>query len=173
MSGSKDPWFVRSQCQPATAQLCLTLFPRIVTCALTMKYYVEENVSQHSCTTIRHVVKMLCSISETLIFLFLGVVTVTTEHEWNWAYILFTLFFALVWRGLGKQGFSSDNNPPFHSGSWNMLTSFFFPCLCRCLCAGSDHQPFPHHPVQYERSVWTGLRWPAGGNFFCPGIHAS
>lgn len=68
-----------------------------------MKYYVEENVSQRSCTTIRHVVKMLGSISETLIFFFLGVVTVTTEHEWNWAYILFTLIFAFVWRGLGKQ----------------------------------------------------------------------
>lgn len=76
----------------------------IVTCALTMKYYVEENVSQRSCTTIRHVVKMLGTISETLIFFFLGVVTITTEHEWNWGYILFTLLFAFVWRGLGTIG---------------------------------------------------------------------
>lgn len=67
-----------------------------------MKYYVEENVSQRSCTTIRHVIKMLSTISETLIFFFLGVVTITTEHEWNWAYIVFTLVFAFVWRGLGK-----------------------------------------------------------------------
>lgn len=78
-------------------------FCSIVTCALTMKYYVEENVSQRSCTTIRHVVKMLGSISETLIFFFLGVVTITTEHEWNWGYILFTLLFAFIWRGLGKE----------------------------------------------------------------------
>ena len=78
-------------------------FCSIVTCALTMKYYVEENVSQRSCTTIRHVIKMLGSISETLIFFFLGVVTITTEHEWNWGYILFTLLFAFLWRGLGKQ----------------------------------------------------------------------
>lgn len=69
-----------------------------------MKYYVEENVSQRSCTTIRHVVKMLGTISETLIFFFLGVVTITTEHEWNWGYILFTLLFAFVWRGLGMMG---------------------------------------------------------------------
>ncbi|XP_054915187.1 sodium/hydrogen exchanger 2-like [Poeciliopsis prolifica] len=73
----------------------------IITCAITMKYYVEENVSQRSCTTIRHVVKMLATISETLIFFFLGVVTITTLHEWNWAFILFTLFFAFLWRGLG------------------------------------------------------------------------
>ncbi|KAL3999701.1 hypothetical protein ACER0C_007472 [Sarotherodon galilaeus] len=73
----------------------------IVVCAITMKYHVEENVSQTSCTTIRHVVKMLSTVSETLIFFFLGVVTVTTEHEWSWAYILFTLLFAFVWRGIG------------------------------------------------------------------------
>ena len=74
---------------------------RIVVCALTMRHYVEANVSQRSCTTIRHVIKMLASISETLIFFFLGVVTITTDHEWNWGYILATLLFAFIWRGLG------------------------------------------------------------------------
>ncbi|XP_035029779.1 sodium/hydrogen exchanger 2 [Hippoglossus stenolepis] len=83
----------------------------IVTCALTMKYYVEENVSQRSCTTIRHVVKMLGSIAETLIFFFLGVVTITTEHEWNWGYIMFTLLFAFVWRGLGILVLTQIINP--------------------------------------------------------------
>ncbi|CAB1434671.1 unnamed protein product [Pleuronectes platessa] len=83
----------------------------IITCAITMKYYVEENVSQRSCTTIRHVVKMLATISETLIFFFLGVVTITTQHEWNWAYILFTLLFAFIWRGLGILVLSQIINP--------------------------------------------------------------
>ncbi|XP_077585593.1 sodium/hydrogen exchanger 2-like [Stigmatopora nigra] len=83
----------------------------IVICAITMKYYVEENVSQRSCTTIRHVVKMLATISETLIFFFLGVVTITSEHEWNWAYILFTLLFALLWRGIGILVLSQIVNP--------------------------------------------------------------
>ncbi|CAM9323642.1 unnamed protein product [Lampetra planeri] len=49
----------------------------IITCAITMKYYVEENVSQRSCTTIRHVVKMLATISETLIFFFLGILVLS------------------------------------------------------------------------------------------------
>nr|XP_040028951.1 sodium/hydrogen exchanger 2-like [Gasterosteus aculeatus aculeatus] len=83
----------------------------LITCAITMKYYVEENVSQSSCTTIRHVVKMLATISETLIFFFLGVVTITTEHEWNWAYILFTLLFAFVWRGIGMLVLTQIINP--------------------------------------------------------------
>ncbi|XP_028991556.1 sodium/hydrogen exchanger 2 [Betta splendens] len=73
----------------------------IVTCAIVMKSYVEENVSQRSCSSVRHMIKMFGSVSETLIFFFLGVVTVTTEHEWNWAYVLFTLLFAFLWRCLG------------------------------------------------------------------------
>uniref|UniRef100_A0A3B5A188 Sodium/hydrogen exchanger n=1 Tax=Stegastes partitus TaxID=144197 RepID=A0A3B5A188_9TELE len=83
----------------------------IITCAITMKYYVEENVSQRSCTTIRHVVKMLATVSETLIFFFLGVVTITTEHEWSWAYVLFTLLFAFVWRGIGMLVLTQIVNP--------------------------------------------------------------
>lgn len=95
----------------------------IVTCALTMKYYVEENVSQRSCTTIRHVVKMLGTISETLIFFFLGVVTLTTEHEWNWGYILFTLLFAFVWRGLGVLVLTQIINP-FRTIPFNLKDQF-------------------------------------------------
>ncbi|KAM9710080.1 sodium/hydrogen exchanger 2 [Menidia menidia] len=95
----------------------------IITCALTMKYYVEENVSQRSCTTVRHVVKMLGSISETLIFFFLGVVTITTNHEWNWGYILFTLLFAFVWRGLGVLVLTQIINP-FRTIPFNMKDQF-------------------------------------------------
>ncbi|XP_061572279.1 sodium/hydrogen exchanger 2-like [Cololabis saira] len=83
----------------------------IIICAITMKYYVEENVSQRSCTTIRHVVKMLATVSETLIFFFLGVVTITTEHEWNWAYVLFTLLFAFFWRVMGILVLTQIINP--------------------------------------------------------------
>uniref|UniRef100_A0A3Q4GCT8 Sodium/hydrogen exchanger n=1 Tax=Neolamprologus brichardi TaxID=32507 RepID=A0A3Q4GCT8_NEOBR len=95
----------------------------IITCALTMKYYVEENVSQRSCTTIRHVIKMVASISETLIFFFLGVVTITTDHEWNWGYILFTLLFAFVWRGLGILVLTQIINP-FRTIPFNMKDQF-------------------------------------------------
>ncbi|XP_009664753.2 sodium/hydrogen exchanger 4 [Struthio camelus] len=69
-------------------------------CAVTMKKYVEENVSQNSYTTIKYFMKMLSSISETLIFVFMGVSTVGKNHEWNWAFICFTLLFCLIWRAL-------------------------------------------------------------------------
>ncbi|XP_026513168.1 sodium/hydrogen exchanger 4 [Terrapene carolina triunguis] len=69
-------------------------------CAVTMKKYVEENVSQNSYTTIKYFMKMLSSVSETLIFVFMGVSTVGRNHEWNWAFVSFTLLFCLIWRVL-------------------------------------------------------------------------
>ncbi|OCT95269.1 sodium/hydrogen exchanger 2 [Xenopus laevis] len=73
----------------------------ITTCAVSMKKYVEENVSQKSYTTIKYFMKMLSSVSETLIFIFMGVSTVGQNHEWNWAFVCFTLFFCLFWRAVG------------------------------------------------------------------------
>uniref|UniRef100_A0ACB8FJ27 Sodium/hydrogen exchanger 2 n=1 Tax=Sphaerodactylus townsendi TaxID=933632 RepID=A0ACB8FJ27_9SAUR len=68
---------------------------------MTMNKYVEENVSQKSYTTIKYFMKMLSSVSETLIFIFMGVSTVGKNHEWNWAFVCFTLLFCLFWRALG------------------------------------------------------------------------
>uniref|UniRef100_A0A7N4PRF4 Sodium/hydrogen exchanger n=1 Tax=Sarcophilus harrisii TaxID=9305 RepID=A0A7N4PRF4_SARHA len=73
----------------------------ITACAMTMNKYVEENVSQKSYTTIKYFMKMLSSVSETLIFIFMGVSTVGKNHEWNWAFVCFTLIFCLIWRALG------------------------------------------------------------------------
>uniref|UniRef100_A0A8D0L4R9 Sodium/hydrogen exchanger n=1 Tax=Sphenodon punctatus TaxID=8508 RepID=A0A8D0L4R9_SPHPU len=73
----------------------------ITACAMTMNKYVEENVSQKSFTTIKYFMKMLSSVSETLIFIFMGVSTIGKNHEWNWAFVSFTLLFCLIWRALG------------------------------------------------------------------------
>ncbi|KAJ1078041.1 hypothetical protein K5549_011368 [Capra hircus] len=72
----------------------------ITACAVTMKKYVEENVSQTSYTTIKYFMKMLSSVSETLIFIFMGVSTIGKNHEWNWAFICFTLVFCQIWRAI-------------------------------------------------------------------------
>ncbi|KAJ7319720.1 hypothetical protein JRQ81_019231 [Phrynocephalus forsythii] len=72
----------------------------ITACAVTMKKYVEANVSQNSYTTIKYFMKMLSSISETLIFVFMGVSTISRNHEWNWAFVCFTLVFCIIWRAI-------------------------------------------------------------------------
>ncbi|XP_033031488.1 sodium/hydrogen exchanger 4 [Trachypithecus francoisi] len=84
----------------AAETLYLSGILAITACAVTMKKYVEENVSQTSYTTIKYFMKMLSSVSETLIFIFMGVSTVGKNHEWNWAFICFTLAFCQIWRAL-------------------------------------------------------------------------
>ncbi|XP_073520861.1 sodium/hydrogen exchanger 4 [Phyllobates terribilis] len=69
-------------------------------CAMTMKKYIEENISKNSSITIKYFMKMVSSVSETLIFIFMGVSTVGKNHEWNWAFVSFTLLFCLIWRTL-------------------------------------------------------------------------
>ncbi|XP_072119327.1 sodium/hydrogen exchanger 2 [Mobula birostris] len=73
----------------------------LIACSMSMKRYVEENISMKSSTTIKYFLKMWSSVSETLIFIFLGVSTITEKHEWNWAFVCFTLLFCLIWRALG------------------------------------------------------------------------
>ena len=52
---------------------------RITFCGITMKNYVEANISAKSSTTIKYTMKMLSSSSETIIFMFLGVNTVNDK----------------------------------------------------------------------------------------------
>ena len=67
-----------------------------------MKKYVEYNISQKSHTTIKYFMKMLANISETVIFMFLGLSTVVDTHDWDTAFVLLTLLFCLVYRTIGK-----------------------------------------------------------------------
>ncbi|KAM6923997.1 sodium/hydrogen exchanger 2-like [Xenentodon cancila] len=73
----------------------------IVTSAVTMKQYVEANVSERSNTSIQYFLKMWSSVSETLIFIFLGVSTIQDVHMWSWPFVCATLILCLVWRATG------------------------------------------------------------------------
>jgi len=53
----------------------------ITFCGITMKNYVEQNISEASSTTIRSSAHMFANIAELTIFLFLGVFTVTGTDE--------------------------------------------------------------------------------------------
>uniref|UniRef100_A0A6I8RFX8 Sodium/hydrogen exchanger n=1 Tax=Xenopus tropicalis TaxID=8364 RepID=A0A6I8RFX8_XENTR len=67
----------------------------IIACSMSMKRYVESNISQKSYTTVKYFMKMWSSVSETLIFIFLGVSTIGDNHEWNWPFISLTLVFSV------------------------------------------------------------------------------
>ncbi|XP_075961610.1 sodium/hydrogen exchanger 1b isoform X1 [Anarhichas minor] len=76
----------------------------LIACGVIMRPYVEANVSHKSYTTIKYFMKMWSSVSETLIFIFLGVSTVAGPHAWNWTFVIVTVVLCLVSRVLGVIG---------------------------------------------------------------------
>ncbi|XP_007893135.2 sodium/hydrogen exchanger 1 [Callorhinchus milii] len=76
----------------------------LISCGVVMRPYVEANISHKSHTTIKYFLKMWSSVSETLIFIFLGVSTVVGPHDWNWTFVSCTLLFCLIARVLGVLG---------------------------------------------------------------------
>ena len=78
------------------------LTPRLIASGVVMRPYVEANISHKSHTTIKYFLKMWSSVSETLIFIFLGVSTVAGSHHWNWTFVISTLLFCLIARVLGE-----------------------------------------------------------------------
>lgn len=99
-----EPMFVFTMAY--LSYLCAEIFHMsgilaITFCGITMKNYVERNVSGKSQTTIKYAMKMLSSSSETIIFMFLGVATIHDEHDWNWWFVVLTIVFCTLWRALG------------------------------------------------------------------------
>uniref|UniRef100_A0A8C7F499 Sodium/hydrogen exchanger n=1 Tax=Oncorhynchus kisutch TaxID=8019 RepID=A0A8C7F499_ONCKI len=76
----------------------------LIACGVVMRPYVEANISHKSYTTIKYFLKMWSSVSETLIFIFLGVSTVAGPHAWNWTFVITTVILCLVSRVLGVIG---------------------------------------------------------------------
>ncbi|XP_057684352.1 sodium/hydrogen exchanger 1b [Corythoichthys intestinalis] len=76
----------------------------LISCGVVMRPYVEANISHKSYTTVKYFLKMWSSVSETLIFIFLGVSTVAGPHAWNWTFVIVTVVLCLVSRVLGVVG---------------------------------------------------------------------
>nr|XP_012143569.1 PREDICTED: sodium/hydrogen exchanger 3 isoform X1 [Megachile rotundata] len=73
----------------------------ITFCGITMKNYVEANISHKSHTTVKYTMKMLSSSSETIIFMFLGVATVNNDHYWDTWFVAMTIVFCSIYRIVG------------------------------------------------------------------------
>lgn len=68
-----------------------------------MKQYVIFNISEKSQTTIKYFLKMLSSMTETVIFMLLGTSTVKDDHVWDFAFIVITIICCLVYRTIGRR----------------------------------------------------------------------
>ncbi len=80
-------------------------------CGITMKNYVHANISSSSQVTLKYMIKMLANISETLVFIFLGISTINNEHNWNWPFVLLTILFCTVFRAVGVVFLVAMANP--------------------------------------------------------------
>ncbi|OWF55240.1 Na(+)/H(+) exchanger beta-like [Mizuhopecten yessoensis] len=68
---------------------------------IVLRHYLEANISRKTKTSIKYFMKMLANISETIIFMFLGLSTMVDTLDWNLSFILFALLFCLLYRALG------------------------------------------------------------------------
>jgi NhaP-type Na+/H+ or K+/H+ antiporter len=76
---------------------------------MVMKQYVSFNISKKSDATTEYVLKMLSSIMETIIFMFMGLSTVSDQHSWNTGFVLMTIVVCLVYRVIGMKINLSEN----------------------------------------------------------------
>ncbi|CAF1101213.1 unnamed protein product [Adineta ricciae] len=82
----------------------------ITFCGMVMKQYVSFNISKKSDATTEYVLKMLSSIMETIIFMFMGLSTVSDNHSWNTGFVLMTILLCLVYRVIGIAIFTNIAN---------------------------------------------------------------
>ena len=75
---------------------------RVTFCGITMKNYSLLNMSESSCLTVKKTVKALSNLTETLIFILLGVSTVNDTQEWNTSFIGLTILLCTVYRTVGN-----------------------------------------------------------------------
>uniref|UniRef100_A0A914VU94 Sodium/hydrogen exchanger n=1 Tax=Plectus sambesii TaxID=2011161 RepID=A0A914VU94_9BILA len=93
--------FVMPYCAYLTAEMFgLSAIMAIVFCGIAMKQYIKLNISTKAITSIKYFTKMLSGMSETVIFMFLGLSTIR-KHHWDIPFILLTVIFCLVYRTLG------------------------------------------------------------------------
>ena len=82
----------------------------IVFCGITMAQYVEENITQKSHTTIKYFLKMTSSVSEAIIFLFLGLSTSEALRHMDILFVIVAVFACLVFRFAGVYLFTALAN---------------------------------------------------------------
>ncbi|CAF1449675.1 unnamed protein product [Adineta steineri] len=82
----------------------------ITICGMMMKQYVEYNITKKSMATIEYVLKMASNIMETIIFMFLGLTTVSEQQTWNTGFVIVTLLSCLIYRAIGVAIFANLAN---------------------------------------------------------------
>ncbi|KAL6738520.1 hypothetical protein Aduo_012062 [Ancylostoma duodenale] len=73
----------------------------IAVCGMVMKQYVKGNITTAAANSVKYFIKMLAQSSETVIFMFLGLSTMYSNHYWDTAFVVATVGFCLLFRTIG------------------------------------------------------------------------
>ncbi|XP_063851745.1 probable Na(+)/H(+) antiporter nhx-9 isoform X2 [Scylla paramamosain] len=73
----------------------------LIVCGLIQAHYAFQNISQKSYTTVKYFTKMASATSETVIFMFLGMVLVSDDHLWHTGFVLWSVFLCFLFRFIG------------------------------------------------------------------------
>ncbi|RWS25103.1 sodium/hydrogen exchanger 2-like protein, partial [Leptotrombidium deliense] len=70
----------------------------LIACGIWQEEYARHNISKKSYTTIKYLTKTLCSVSDVIIFIFLGMVLIRDDHIWDTSFVVLTTIFCIVFR---------------------------------------------------------------------------
>ena len=71
---------------------------------MAMKQYIKGNITHEAASSVKYFVKMLSEASETVIFMFLGLTTMSdSAHSWDAIFIMITVLGCLIFRVIGKK----------------------------------------------------------------------
>ncbi|KAH7714390.1 Na+/H+-exchanging protein [Aphelenchoides avenae] len=73
----------------------------LTTCGILMKQYVKGNITHDAAAAVKYFVKMLAQSSETVIFMFLGLLTMSRDHHWDTMFVVATVVSCIVYRSIG------------------------------------------------------------------------
>ena len=70
----------------------------LIACGLVQYQYIADNICADSLTTIKYFTKTMSSISDVIIFFYLGRVLVRDDHTWSFAFVGFATLFCIIYR---------------------------------------------------------------------------
>ena len=70
----------------------------LIAFGLVIKRYAMVNVSRNSHITVQSATRTLASVSDSVIFIFLGMTVVSEAHNFHWVFIISVIIFCTLYR---------------------------------------------------------------------------